>query len=185
MENYKYFGLENKGGDVMKRLVLIIMLLVVAVAASGCTSQNASNNTFSANGVSFIYPGNWSEQNSTSLAKELGSSADVLAVVGDGSSYKFGFAKLNIDSNQRVATLSEWASSYNSTMKGKGNSYVSGKSSTIDGVKAIQITMVASGIYVTDVFFVKNGTGYLGIYASPKNDTEILDQLMQSLKVTS
>jgi hypothetical protein len=160
------------------------MLLVVAVAASGCTSQNASNKTYSANGVSFVYPGNWSEQNSTSLETQLGSSADVLAVVGDGSSYKFGFSKLNIGSNQRVATLSEWASSYNSTMKSKGNTFVSGKTSTVDGVKAIQITMLASGTYVTDIFFVKNGTGYLGVYASPTNDTEIFDQIMQSLKVT-
>ena len=43
---------------------------------------------------SFIYPGNWSEQNSTILQSQLGSSGDVLAVVGDGSNYKFGFAKL-------------------------------------------------------------------------------------------
>jgi hypothetical protein len=169
---------------IMKRLVLVIVLLVVAVSASGCTSQNISNKTYSANGVSFIYPGNWSEQNATSLETELGSTGDVLAVVGNGSNYKFGFAKLNIGSNQRVATLSEWASNYNSTMRSKGSTYVSEKSSTVNGVKAYQLTMQSAGTYVTDVFFVKNGTGYLAVYASKSNDTEILDQLMQSLNVT-
>jgi hypothetical protein len=170
----------------MKRLFFVLIRLVLVVAASGCTSQQtaSSNKTYSSNGVLFIYPGNWSEQNSTSLQSQLGSSGNVLAVVGDGANNKFGFAKLNIGSNQRVATLSEWASNYNSSMKEQGSTYVSEKSLTVDGVKAYQITMQDSGIYVTDVFFVKNGNGYLAVHASPNNDQKTLEMLMKNLTVT-
>ncbi len=70
----------------MKRLFFVLIMLVLVVAASGCTSQQStsSNKTYSANGVSFTYPGNWTEQNLTSLQSQVGSSADVLGVVGDG-----------------------------------------------------------------------------------------------------
>jgi hypothetical protein len=62
-------NLEKYGnyGDYYETISFITLLLVVAVAASGCTRQNVSNKIYSAKGVSFIYPGNWSEQNATSL----------------------------------------------------------------------------------------------------------------------
>ena len=70
----------------MKRLVFVLFILVVVVAASGCTSQNTSSNkTYSANGVSFTYPGNWTEQNMTTYQTQFGFTGTVLAVVGDGS----------------------------------------------------------------------------------------------------
>ena len=169
----------------MKRL-FVLFVLVLVVAASGCTSQQSTstNKTYSANGVSFTYPGNWTEQNLTSLQSEAGSSADVLGVVGDGAVNKFGVFKLNPSSNQRVVSLSEWASNYNSTMKNQGSAYVSEKSLTVNGVKAYQMTMVKSGKYGTDVFFVKNGTGYIATYTSAKNDSETLDLLINNLKIS-
>jgi len=160
-------------------------MLVVVVAISGCTSQNTSSNkTYSANGVSFTYPGNWTEQNITSYQTQFGSAGNVLGVVGDESNNTFGVVKLNIGSNQRVATLSEWASSYNSTMKNGGSKYVSEKPLTVDGINAYQVTMIDSGNYVTDVFFVKNGTGYVATYSSLTNDTANLDLLMKDLKIS-
>jgi|WetSurMetagenome_2_1015567.scaffolds.fasta_scaffold152822_2 hypothetical protein len=169
----------------MKRLFILIMLVLV-VAASGCTNQQStsSNKTYSANGVSFAYPGNWTEQNLTSLQSQAGSSSDVLGVVGDGAVDRFGVFKLNPGSNQRVVSLSEWASNYNSTMKKQGSTYVSERSLTVDGVKAYQVTMLKSGTYGTDVFFIKNGTGYIATYTSKNNDNETIDLLINNLKIS-
>ena len=172
-------------GDLMKRLVFVLFILVLVVAASGCTSQNTSSNkTYSANGVSFIYPGNWTEQNITTYQTQFGSTGTVLGIVGDGSNNTFGVVKLNIGSNQRVATLSEWASNYNSTMKNSGSTYVSEKPLTVDGINAYQMTMIDLGSYVTNVFLIKNGTAYVVTYSSPTNDNETLNQLMNNLKIS-
>lgn len=41
----------------MKRLFFGFLLLILVVAASGCTSETEpAENTYSANGVSFTYP---------------------------------------------------------------------------------------------------------------------------------
>ena len=170
----------------MKRLFFVLIMLILVVAASGCTSQQStsSNKTYSANGVSFTYPGNWTEQNLTSLQSQVGSSADVLGVVGDGSGNKFGVIRLNLGSNQRVATLNEWASNYNSSMKEQGSTYISEKSLTVDGVKAYEITLLGNNSYVSGIFFVKNGTGYVLTHASPNNDQKTLEMLMKNLTVT-
>lgn len=169
----------------MRRMFIVPILLVLIVAASGCTSQQNSNlnKTYSSNGVSFTYPSNWTVQNTSSLQNQMGNTGEVLAVVGDGDTNKFGFAKLKISSNQRVASLNEWAANYNKTMKNQGSTYVSEKKLTVDGVDAYQITMQDSGSYVTDVFFVKEGKGYLAVHASPNNDQQTLDMLMNNLKV--
>lgn len=169
----------------MRRVFIVPILLVLIVAASGCTNQQNLNlnKTYSSNGVSFIYPSNWTVQNSSTLQNQMRNTGEVLVVVGDGGSNKFGFAKLNISSNQRIASLSEWAANYNTTMKNQGSTYVSEKNLTVDGVDAYQITMQDSGSYVTDVFFVKEGNGYLAVHASPNNDQQTLDMIMKNLKV--
>ena len=169
----------------MKRFVLIIIMLVLIAAASGCTSQqNTSPKTYNANGVSFNYPGNWTEQNLSDLQSQLGSAGTVLAVVGDNSAYKFSIYKLNIGANQRLTTLSEFASNNNNTIKNQGKTYVSEKQRTIDGVNAYQITFQSSGAYITNVYFVKNGTGYISTYGAPNNDQQNLDLILDSLKIT-
>ena len=104
--------------------------------------------------------------------------------MGDGSGNKFGVIKLNLGSNQRVATLSEWASSYNSTMKDQGNTYISEKSLTVDGAKAYEITLLGNKSYVSGIFLVKNGTGYILTHASPNNDNKTLDLLINNLKIS-
>lgn len=166
----------------MKRLLFIFIMLVIVVAASGCTSQQnaTSNKTYSANGISFNYNANWTEQNSADLQSKVGSSANVLGEVGDGSNL-FGIEKLL---SHNVATINAWASNYNASLKNNGFTYVSEKSLKVDGVNAYQITAMNAQGYLTDVFFVKNDTGYVAIYSTANNNTETLDLLMKSLKVS-
>lgn len=45
----------------MNKVIIPVLIIILAVVAiSGCTEQ-AQNKTYSANGVTFQYPGNWSE----------------------------------------------------------------------------------------------------------------------------
>jgi hypothetical protein len=188
LEKYLFCSLEIileviqlKDGKIL--ILGLIGILVLVVAASGCTSQSTSNKTYSANGVSFTYPGAWSELNSTDLQKSL-SASTVLGLVGNNTN-EFYVAKVNVGSNQVVSSISQWASGYNSTIKSNGWTFVSGKSLTVDGVPAYQITaQTNSSYYGTDVFFVKNSAPYLAVYVSPSNDQQTLENILNSLKIT-
>lgn len=168
----------------MKKWIVLLVLLALVVSVSGCTSQNTTNNkTYSANGVSFTYPGSWSEENTSTLQSELGSAGTVIVVVGDNSTNKFGVAKANLAGGQTISNVDEWASNYNSTMKNAGSTYVSEKKLTVDGVDASQMTFQNSGVYITDIFFIKNNVAYLAVLASTNNDQKILDLLLKNLKI--
>jgi PsbP-like protein len=160
----------------------ILCILILVVAASGCTSESA-NNTYSANGVSFTYPGAWSEQNLTDLQKRLGSSPTLLGAVGNDTN-QFYVGKVTAGSNQKLVSVTQWASSYKSAITSKGETFVSGKSITVDGVPAYQITAKIANNYATDVAMVKNNTGYLAVYVSPTNDQQTFEQILNSLKIT-
>ena len=52
-------------GDSMREILIIIAILGIIVCASGCTDSTQDNKTYSGNGVSFTYPGNWDLLDST------------------------------------------------------------------------------------------------------------------------
>lgn len=107
---------------------------------------------------------------------------EVLVVVGDDNN-QLALSKAIIGSDQRLASLNEWASSYNSSMKSGGSTYVSEKSLQVAGVDAYMITFQESGYYVTNVAIIKNGAGYLVTYASKVNDQQILEKILNSLTI--
>ncbi|MDD1775354.1 MAG: hypothetical protein LUQ24_07470 [Methanobacterium sp.] len=166
----------------MKQYIAILLFLGMIVAISGCTSET-SNKTYSANGVNFTYPGNASEMNSTSLQAQVGSTGTMIAMVGDNSTFLFGVAKVNIQSNQRLASLSEWATSYNNTLKASNETYISEKNMTVDGVNGIMITSNDSSFFYREVFFIKNNTGYLAILLTKNNDEQLFNDLVSSLRI--
>jgi hypothetical protein len=158
-------------------------MLVLIVLASGCTSQQNTSKTYSANGVTFNYPGSWSEVNSSSVQSQVGSLGAVLATVGNSDS-GFTIAKLNVGSNQILVSLNEWASTYNNSQKSQGNTYVSENSTTVDGVNAYYITFKSNGTYFTDVAIIKNSNGYIATYVAPNNEQQDLQLILNSLKIT-
>jgi hypothetical protein len=166
----------------MKQYIAILLFLGMIVAISGCTSE-ISNKTYSANGVNFTYPGNGSEMNSTSLQSQVGSTGTMIAMVGDNSTFLFGVAKVNLQSNQRLASLSEWATSYNNTMKASNETYISEKNMTVDGVNGIMIASNDSSFFYREVFFIKNNTGYLAILLTKNNDEQLFNDLVSSLHI--
>lgn len=170
----------------MKRLYVVLVLLVMIVAISGCTtSQTASNKTYSANGVSFTYPGNASEQNSSTFDSIAGSQGTVLASVGDNSSFDFGVIKIIVGSNQQLNTINQWAKNMNATFKSENDTYVREKKVTIDGVDGYIMVAKDSQYYYQGAIFIKNNTGYLAFMRSDTDNQQLFDQIIGSLKITS
>ncbi len=166
----------------MKRLIGIIAILVFVVAISGCTSENTSNKTYSANGITFNYPGNASEENTTTMQATLGSGVNILAVVGDDSSFKFAVAKLNSSSD--IVSPSEFLAISNQSIKANNWTYVSDKTVTVNGVNGTVVVFKDANNYYREVYFVKNNVGYYAILKSSTDNQQLFDQLIASLQTT-
>jgi hypothetical protein len=178
--------LNGFNSDLMKKWIFILTILALIVAVSGCTSsqQAPANKTYSINGLSFIYPGYWSELDKTTYQSVLDDKGELLAVVGDGSTV-FGIVRLNKMKNQTNVTLDKLVMYYNSTLKNNGTEYVSEGPVIVDGTKGYDITVKSSGSYFSVVLFIKNNTDYLAVFESSDNDQQTFNQIISSLKVSS
>lgn len=165
-------------------MISIILLISVIVAFSGCTNENTSNKTYSANGVSFTYPGNASVHNSSSIQDKVGSIGSILAVVGDNVTFLFSVAKINLNSDKRLSTLSEWAASNNESIKNNTESYIEEKNITVDGVNGIMMASNDSSYFYRKVFFIKNSTGYLAILYSKSNNEALFNNIISTMKIS-
>jgi hypothetical protein len=116
----------------------------------------------------------------TAYQSVLGDKGELLAVVGDGST-AFGIARLNKIKSQRVISLIDLVVYYNSTFN-KDTKYVPEGYTTVDSVKGYEITVKASGNYLSRVLFIKNSTSYLVVFESFDNDQQRLNQIISSLK---
>ena len=168
----------------MKRFIAVLVLLVMVVAISGCTSNVTSNKTYNANGVTFTYPGNATELNSSSIQSYIGSSGVMLAAVGDNKTFLFGVAKVNIGSDQQLASINDWATSFNKTIKANNQTYITEKTMTVDGVKGKMMAFNDSSFYYRELFFIKNNTGYLAILLTENNDQALFENIINSLQIT-
>jgi hypothetical protein len=168
----------------MKKWIFILTVLALIIAVSGCTTSQPApaNKTYSANGLSFIYPGTWSELDKTAYQSALDDKGEMLAMVGDGSNSAFGIVKLNKLKNQTDVTLNELVAYYNSTLKNNGTEYVSEGFVTVDRVKGYEITVKASENYLVGVLFIKNSIGYLAVFESSDNDQEMFNKIISSVK---
>ena len=169
----------------MKKWIFILTVLALIISVSGCTTSQPApaNKTYSANGLSFIYPGTWSELDKTAYQSALDGKGEILAAVGDGSTI-FGVARLNKIKNQTDVTLNSLVIYYNATLNVNGTKYVSEGPVTVDGVKGYEITVKASENYLSGVLFIKNRTAYLAVFESSDNDQKTFNQILNSLKIT-
>ena len=177
--------LNGFNSDLMKKWIFVLAILALIIAVSGCTTsqQVPTNETYFVNGLSFTYPGTWSELDKASYQSALNGKGELLAVVGDGSTM-FGVARLNKIKNQTNVTLDNLIQYYNATLNANGTEYVSESPVTIDGVKGYKMTVKASENYLSGVLFIKNSTAYLAVFESSDNDQETFNQILNNLKVS-
>ena len=176
--------LNRFNSDLMKKWIFVLAILALIVAVSGCTTsqQVLANKTYSVDGLSFTYPGDWSELDKSSYQSVLSDKGRLLVVLGDGSTM-FGVARLNKINNQTDVTLDSLIRYYNATLNANGTKYVSEGPVTIDGVKGYKMTVKASENYLSGALFIKNNVPYLTVFESLDKDQKIFNQILNSLKV--
>lgn len=166
-----------------KAIIPVLILVLAIVGISGCTDNTPANKTYSANGVSFTYPGNWSELNKTEYQVEHEDSEMIFAL-GNNQTH-LTMAKSVPGANEEMVTLSEWAQDTNTTISSDQYQYLSEKTLTIGGFDAYQLKYKASDDdYVTYMAFVKNNTFYSLVYVSIYDNPKILEDILTTFKMT-
>jgi hypothetical protein len=172
----------------MKRIIILLALFVLVVAASGCTGdQWSTNKTFSGNGLTFVYPGTWSNEDSNQSGSIQNSTP--IASVGN-SEYSFMVASLAVpqavqsNSDQFLQTITPSLSNYpNATL-------ASNKTISVDGVSGIQVNyndvkgMNSGDTTLSLVVWIKNSKAWLASYGSKTNDTATLDRILSTVQTT-
>ena len=171
-----------------KYFVFVIAIVALVVMASGCTSQNGNNTTatkaYSANGISFNYPSDWSVINETANETITG------VITGDVSFNQSNGTKGNGLIVLKIPNNTNSSSEVTNIRK----QFTNGTNSTINvaGVSANMTSINASANNVTALLkfvdFSKNNFIYLIQYTSVSNGTVtpegIFDNITQSLQVS-
>jgi hypothetical protein len=166
----------------MKRLIYILAVVSLVVMASGCTSDEwSSNKTFSGNGVTFQYPGAWSENATKSVATPSGASS-IAGVGTNDEAFAIGsISASGLDAESLQQVLNTLVQQY------QGQGYGNPKSVQVDGVTASMITSTSKdsdGFYTTIAFWAKNNKLYYAAYVSTSNDTQTMEKILGTLKST-
>ena len=171
-----------------KYFIFVIAIVALVVMASGCTSQNSNNNTatktYSANGISFNYPSDWSVLNETSTENLTA------VIIGD-----VNYNQSNGTAGNGLIVLKIPQSTNTSTqVTNIKKQFTNGTNSTItiSGVSANLTSINASANNITAQFkfvdFSKNNFTYLLQYTTVSNGTvtpeSIFDNITGSLQVT-
>jgi hypothetical protein len=161
----------------MKKWLSIIVILLIVAFASGCTTQPQ---TYSGNGVTFQYPGDWSKDYKNDIQQSFGNSATVLVSLGKDNAGVV-VAKMNITG----VSINSLSSAFKSSMQSSGYQTVSEKTKTVDGVTAQELVIkdTSSGLYGSCVFLEKNGVIYFIMVGTQNNDQATVDMVLNSFKV--
>jgi len=169
---------------IMKKyLFVVIAIVALVVAASGCTSQNGNNTTatktYSNNNISFSYPSNWE------IISENSSENGTVVAVGDADIQKNNTVKgngatiiklpNNSNNTADLATLKNQFASLNGT----------NSTTTIAGVTA-NVTTITTQInnataQIQFINFEKNNFIYLIEYATIASDFQTQSGLFDTI----
>lgn len=166
----------------MKRLIYILAVVTLVVMASGCTSDEwSSNKTYTGSGVTFQYPGTWSESSDSKISQISGATSGAAV---EGSDAWFGFATVdvtNLSTSQRDSLKNTLKKTYNE------RNLTTEKTVTVDGVSALLLsssTKDASGIYSNVAFWIKGDKVYIAAYTSTNSGTQTFERILGSFKTT-
>lgn len=161
----------------MKKWIPILAILIVVAFASGCTAQTQ---TYNSNGITFQYPGDWSNTNTSSAQAIFGNSATILASLGkEGAGTGIIVMKIHPELN-----LNDVIDTVRSSATSGGYQLISETTRIVDGVNATVINeKSANGVYYTNVALQKNNSIYDIMIASPNSDQANVDMILNSFKV--
>lgn len=167
----------------MKKYISILVVLLVVIVVSGCTSSPQTSNqtkTYNANGISFQYPADWNDNAKTTPTNALNEST--LADLGNNEN-RVVVNKLDIPPSINV-TL-EWLAQSHSSYYIERNMTISNKTITIDGVNAIQIDATSKNgkNHGSSIILKKNNTIYYITIGTPENNQQARDMILNSFKI--
>lgn len=188
----------------MKRTIFCILILLLAVVGiSGCTSQTGTNNTmktFSKEGISLQYPGNWSEKELPKKDQNLTSQSGfkLLTIILEGNNLNdytvyMGIGKGNINNNNLSEAADRLYRNYISTESGD---YLLKTNTTLkNGYQAIEYTYGGTGVSSgrsldckTYIFTKDNKTAYYIQFATPRGgflkNKAIFQGIMDSVTIS-
>ncbi len=172
----------------MREILIIIAILGIVVFASGCVGDTTSEKTFSENGVTFKYPGNWVtlDNETTAFLSEYRTLGDILAAIGTedqkgSDAVAFVFMSINLEGS-RVKDVNDFRDAMKDSY---GSDFVSDKKTTIDGEEAIQIHARDSNDANTYMaFWIKNRKGYFAILGSEKENQDTFDSIVNTIETS-
>jgi len=170
----------------MKKLMFILGLLVLVIAASGCTSdQWSSNKTYTGNGLTIVYPGGWSDKNNQFPSLE--NATQILSVGNDG--YGLRVDKISIPGASLLNNNTILGAVTNIVKSSINGTVVSEKDINVDGASGFQInfsndTLVSDNEFISYALWIKNDTVYIATYGSKNNDTGTFDKIINNIKLS-
>lgn len=167
----------------MKSWIFILVVVSLVLLASGCTSdQWASNKTYSAAGLSFQYPGTWSENSTEFISTPSGATGIAAVGTADEAFVAGGLSSSSLSESDIQQLTNELIQTY----KNKG--FTTEKTVTVDGVSATMLSTpnkLSDGYYASIALWTKNGKFYFGMYGSKTaSDTATMERILGSLKTT-
>lgn len=174
-----------------------IGLLVLIIAVSGCTSFNqVHNKTFSNGGITFQYPGTWSNNTTFNYAQTPSSQWAILGQIGDNTtSVSISSTKLTNSSLFSTTTIESLARLDYSTASSSGLKVLSFNSSTSNNITFYELiytsTDSVSGQTYKNykLYFGKEGNILYGIIFKTKendfqNQYQVMKEIQSSIKYT-
>ncbi|MCE5213691.1 MAG: hypothetical protein LLF83_03100 [Methanobacterium sp.] len=171
----------------MNKVIITVLIIILAIVGiSGCTEQTPENKTYSADGITFQYPGNWTELNKTKYNSiDLGNKSEAIFVLGDDQNQsRLTFGKITPGQGEFLNSLAVWAEQTKSKSSSNDLKFLSEKNLTIAGVDAYQLRFInTDGDYITSIALIKNNTGYVMVYRSIFKETETLESILKSFQM--
>jgi len=174
--------------------ISIIFLFVAVVITSGCTSQTTENNkTFDKGGISFKYPGNWSEKpipaNDQNLTAQSG--FQMLTVILEGNGMKDYTVYVGVGkSNMTAGNLQEAADRlYKYYISAEAGDYFNATNVTLkNGYYGFEYAYGGTGASSrkaldckTYIFTKDNKTAYYIQFATPRGGFEQYKTIIQNI----
>lgn len=152
---------------------------------AGCTSDSSddwsSNKTYSGMGVSFVYPGTWTDQsNDPVLVDTFGESG--VAVGKDNKIFGFVVVDVGVlSAAQKDELINDLVETYKTEF-----SLTTQKDLMVDGVSAklLSAPNPTEGIYTNVAFWIKNDDLYITVYTSENSATETFERILNTFKMT-
>lgn len=167
----------------MKKLIPILAVLLVVVCASGCTTQPQ---TYTGNGITFQYPGDWGSNWTSDVQQSLGSSGSVLVSFGKDNA-GVAVAKVPMGSLASSISLADLSSAMKTGFQSAGYQSVTEKNRTVGGISATEIdfkyTANSTDTYGSFTLFKSSNDVYMIMIATPDNNQQTIDMILNSFKI--